>query len=179
MKIKFIGSLSKKEAKELLAFEGLEKMFKSLNLSLSADICRQIFEFAAENNDLMEDLVDGLGEEQTVLLENPANTAAMFRGVFEERKTNPSKKVGNSLISKGSTIGRFRISKNSLIPEPRPSLARNIKELYNQWRSNGIIDENGVLTQDMEVDSRNVAVGLSLGYSASANIYLPKEMDWN
>ncbi len=178
MKLKFSGTCSYKEASELLAFEGLEKMFKNLNLDTSADICRQILEFASANIEVMNDSSSCLGEDQTVILDDPADTAAMFRKFFEEQKKNPEKRVGNSMISKGTTIGKFKIAKNSCIPEPRPSLPQNIRQLYDNWLESKIINSEGILTRDMEVSSRNVAVGIALGYSASANLYLPKEMDW-
>ena len=166
MKIKFVGTLSQKEATELLAFEGLEKMFKSLNLSLPADICRQIFEIAADYDGLIPYTKDA------------EDSSREFPIISDEISENKIYIVGKAQICKGTTIRCFKILKDSYIATPRPSLARNIRDVYDLWLSEGIIEDDGRLTQDMEVNSRNIAVGLALGYSANANSYIPKEDDW-
>ena len=82
------------------------------------------------------------------------------------------------MIKKGTLSGHYTILKNSTIPVPFASLPSGIRKIYSKLKQDGLIDDYGTLLKNVEVASRNQAVGLALGYSANANKYLPATMSW-
>lgn len=176
LKLEYYGTLNEEEVKELMSLEGIANTFGDLGKDFLKDVFMQLTHLGKVNYEVMED-----GEAEIILLDDPKNTAAAFRDLFEKKKKEEkiSKRVGNAVIRLGTTVGRFELEEGSVLPVPKPSLPKHIRAIYDEWKSNGTLDSDNRLIRNVEINSANIAVGLSLGYSANSRLYIPEEMSWD
>ena len=177
--LKLNGTFSIEELEKLTAIKDVACLCHSLENSELGDLCDRIYDIVLERIELIEEYnYDGYDDYDTVVVDEPEKLAASCRSYFKNCEKNQITVVGQAMIKKGTLSGHYTILKNSTIPVPFASLPSGIRKIYNKLKQDGLIDDYGTLLKNVEVASRNQAVGLALGYSANANKYLPATMPW-
>lgn len=163
MNIRLEGVATKDELKQLAALEGFANTLRALKCTEAQKIIDDIVREAKAALSALPEVY----EEETITLNDPADTANMFRSMYgSQRKTIT---VRNCKIGRGKVFGSYRIYKGSRLATPKKSFPAGAKREYLNLLQNNKITATGEVLVDIDLNSRNIVASLATGTAVNAN----------
>lgn len=159
------GMATKKQLQEVIALEGFTQTLREFGCTdaqrVIDDIVRQAK--AAIN------AFPGVYEDERLSLNDPAETANMFRKMFEHEYENKTVIVRHCKIGKAKGFGMYIVYKKSIFPDPKSSMSEKAKRIRAELVQAGKVDPTtGEVLSDITISSANVVVNLATGASANS-----------
>lgn len=166
IKVKFEGTATREELEQIIALDGFAYVLGQLKCNHAQKIIGDIVYEAKQYLDILDD------DNERVIMADPSEVARMYRDSFAGKTII----VKNCKIGKGKTFGTYTIYLGSKLPQPKDSMPENVKKIFFDLRDKGKVDNEGVVIENIEVSSRNIAACLATGVSTNARRVL-SELD--